>query len=233
MSGQKKQKISVFLILILVLLMTSLVFVQVTVFDLFETNRNAFIIQQSTDDLYLEDFGDIKAAEGMYLSLKNPTNLFHFIDSSVKERSLKYFYSLRAYSGAPPIIPHPIFEGKTLTGDNCLGCHKNGGFAPPFNAYTPIVPHPEMLNCRQCHNPIYQNSFFKKSEWIKNMGDQSLVHLPGGPPVVPHSLQMRENCLSCHGGVASIKEIRTTHPERINCMQCHVERKVSRVWKKI
>ena len=31
-----------------------------------------------------------------------------------------------------------------------------------------------------------------------------------------------QNCLSCHTGPGSREEIRTTHPERTRCMQCHV-----------
>lgn len=33
---------------------------------------------------------------------------------------------------------------------------------------------------------------------------------------------MRENCVSCHAGPSAPKEIRVTHPERVNCRQCHV-----------
>ena len=233
MSGQKKHKTSIFLVLTLVLLMTTLVFVQVRVFNFLGTDKTDFIVQEPVDDFFREKFGDIEASKGMYLVLKESTNPFHFVDSSVKKRSLKYFYSLRAYSGAPPIIPHPILEKKTLTGEDCLGCHKRGGFVPKFHAYAPIVPHPKKLNCRQCHNPVYLNSLFKKNTWIKNEGDRGFVHLSGGPPVIPHSLQMRENCLACHGGMAAVDEIRTTHPERINCLQCHVERKVTDAWKQI
>ena len=204
------------------------VFVQVTVFNLFDTGQKGFIVQESQ-----EKIGAIEAAGGMYLVLKEPTNPSRFVDSSVKERSLKYFYSLRAYSGAPAVIPHPVLEENTLTGEDCLGCHKKGGFVPKFQAYAPIVPHPEKSNCRQCHNPANQKQFFKETRWAKHTGVRGFVHLPGAPPVVPHSLQMRENCLACHGGPAAVSEIRTTHPERVNCLQCHVERKVVGVWDKI
>jgi cytochrome c-type protein NapB len=45
--------------------------------------------------------------------------------------------------------------------------------------------------------------------------------LPGGPPPIPHGLQMRENCLACHAGPAAVAEIRTPHPTLVNCRQCH------------
>ncbi len=45
---------------------------------------------------------------------------------------------------------------------------------------------------------------------------------PGAPPTIPHTLQLWENCLTCHAGSASRVEIRTSHPERPRCRQCHV-----------
>jgi cytochrome c-type protein NapB len=46
--------------------------------------------------------------------------------------------------------------------------------------------------------------------------------LNDSPPLIPHDLQMRGNCLACHAGPAAVAELRTTHPERANCRQCHV-----------
>ena len=40
------------------------------------------------------------------------------------------------------------------------------------------------------------------------------------PPVMPHSTLMRVNCLACHGP-NGYRGLRTTHPERLNCVQCH------------
>jgi nitrate reductase cytochrome c-type subunit len=45
---------------------------------------------------------------------------------------------------------------------------------------------------------------------------------PGAPPRIPHRILMRENCVACHDGSAAREEIRTTHPERWRCRQCHV-----------
>jgi cytochrome c-type protein NapB len=42
------------------------------------------------------------------------------------------------------------------------------------------------------------------------------------PPPIPHDLQFRENCLTCHAGPAAVAELRTRHPERANCRQCHL-----------
>ena len=228
MNNKKTEKISIPMILIFVLLMTTFAFVQTEVFDLFKTSGETSLIEKQEHTW--GELEDISAAKGMYLSLKNDSTIPNFIDKSVPQRNLKDFYSLRAYSGAPPFIPHPILRSKTLTGGSCLSCHKSGGYTPPFNAYAPIVPHPEKQNCRQCHNPISQASPFKETQWIKNKGKRGFAHLVGSPLVIPHRLHMRENCLSCHSGPSAVKEIRTTHPERVNCMQCHVERNTNKIW---
>lgn len=230
MKEDNPKKISLVLVLMLILLMISFVFVQIRVFDFFETkvDTSKAIEKDSRDWGVIED---IKAAKGMYRPLKEKTNPPHFIDHQVKKRTLKSFYSLRAYSGAPPMIPHELLGEHSLTGDSCLGCHRNGGYTPKFKAYAPVVPHPEKLNCRQCHNPMNDKNLFKKTTWVKNPGERGFAHLPGSPLVIPHSVQMRENCLSCHSGPAAVVEIRTTHPERINCMQCHVEKKASKIWR--
>ena len=139
------------------------------------------------------------------------------------KNSLKDNYERRAYYGAPPVIPHIILNENSFGGKACLQCHQDGGFVAQFNAFTPVTPHPELINCRQCHVPVKTKSLFVGSAFT------GLSHpatgnaaLPGSPPVMPHALQMHENCLACHGGPGAPAEIRVTHPERVNCRQCHV-----------
>lgn len=138
------------------------------------------------------------------------------------QRNLKTYYDNRAFYGAPPSIPHPVEEGG-IGSNTCLKCHQNGGFVEKFQAYTPVTPHPDKLNCVQCHVQVKSQTKFVPSSWVSNhapsIGNQALI---GSPPVVPHGLQLRENCLSCHAGPSAVKEIRTTHPDRVNCRQCHV-----------
>lgn len=140
-------------------------------------------------------------------------------------RNLSNYDERRAFPGAPPAIPHDLFEDRSMGGKGCLGCHADGGYVPPFKAYAPVTPHPDMLNCRQCHvaQQKGQTQFGKGSQWTKVSGpvvDQQA--LPGGPPPIPHTLEMRGNCVACHAGPAAVAEIRTPHPERGNCRQCHV-----------
>ncbi len=138
-------------------------------------------------------------------------------------RSLQENYANRAYPGAPPIIPHKVFAENEVGGKTCLQCHQNGGYTAEFEAYAPIAPHPDFVNCRQCHVAQTTDEVFRPTEWKKK--EFPKLHqaaLPGAPPRIPHTLQLRGNCLSCHAGSAAPVEIRTTHPERINCRQCHV-----------
>ncbi|WP_282164828.1 cytochrome C [Cellulophaga baltica] len=142
------------------------------------------------------------------------------------QRSLATYYSNRAYPGAPPSIPHPVAKERSFGGNTCIQCHQNGGFVAKFDAYAPITPHPEMVNCRQCHVTKNTNTTFKDFNFSKpkppEVGLGANNALVGSPPMIPHQLQMRESCISCHGGPSAPKEIRVSHPERINCRQCHL-----------
>ncbi|ADV50808.1 hypothetical protein Celal_3544 [Cellulophaga algicola DSM 14237] len=142
------------------------------------------------------------------------------------QRSLDTYYDNRAYPGAPPSIPHPVAKERSFGGNTCIQCHKNGGFVEKFDAYAPITPHPEMVNCRQCHVTKNTATTFKGFSFSKpeppKVGVGANNALLGSPPMIPHQLQMRENCISCHGGPSAPKEIRVSHPERINCRQCHL-----------
>ena len=133
-------------------------------------------------------------------------------------RTLAVFHSRRAFSGAPPVIPH------ALLGGSCLGCHKDGGYTPEFKAYTPVTLHPQYTNCQQCHVEQTKSGLFVATNFQRVANTEiDNQALPGAPPPIPHTLAMRENCNACHAGPAAVKEIRTPHPERQNCRQCHVE----------
>ena len=114
-------------------------------------------------------------------------------------------------------------EEKGIGGKTCLQCHENGGYAEQFKAFAPVTPHPELLNCRQCHVPKTTEGLFVNSNFTKIapplLGQSAMT---GSPPVIPHTLQLRENCLACHAGPAAPTAIKVSHPERVNCRQCHV-----------
>ncbi|MGB0869226.1 MAG: cytochrome c3 family protein [Flavobacteriales bacterium] len=144
------------------------------------------------------------------------------------QRVLENYYDNRAYHGAPPTIPHEISGERTHGGKRCLQCHENGGFVEKFQAYTPVTPHPELVNCRQCHVPEYTSKTFKPTNASTFTTPEVGVNnaLLTSPPVIPHQIQLRENCLACHAGPSAPKEIRVSHPERVNCRQCHVPKSV-------
>jgi nitrate reductase (cytochrome), electron transfer subunit len=162
-------------------------------------------------------------------------------------RTMGMFRALRAYPGAPPRIPHGLTTEEFRDG-RCNVCHERGGYVARFAAYAPVTPHPELHGCLQCHvadDALVGLAFpdkgvpgqvcfqchvmdapparFAALDWPEP--DWPRLHSPalvGGPPPIPHGSELRENCLACHMGAGAIEEIRTRHPERANCRQCHV-----------
>jgi cytochrome c-type protein NapB len=149
--------------------------------------------------------------------------------SGIGLRSLTGYYALRAYAGAPPSVPHEI-DAEVFRTQSCNICHERGGFVAKFNAYTPVTSHPQYANCLQCHARSGEGRFVE-IDWKSTT--KPVLHrpaLPGNPPPIPHALQLRENCLACHAVPAAVPEVRTSHPERLNCRQCHVPRQVQNVF---
>lgn len=164
---------------------------------------------------------------------------------SAHPRTLATYRRLRAFPGAPPRVPHGLTSAE-LRAPTCNTCHERGGYSQRFGAYAPLTPHPELPaclqchvvdavvtgttfpvapddRCRQCHAPGRQASSAPQLDWEPAPWPQ--VRRPaieGDPPPIPHHLEFRGNCLTCHMGPNAVAEIRTTHPERTNCRQCHV-----------
>jgi len=131
----------------------------------------------------------------------------------------------RLFDGAPPAIPHDSAVGA------CVSCHSMAGREIPSMGYAPASPHARTAGiaavpCKQCHvekrtDEVFVGSTFRGIEQDLRPGRRAN---PLAPPVIPHLVFMRENCAACHTGPAARREIRTSHPERANCRQCHVER---------
>jgi nitrate reductase cytochrome c-type subunit len=162
-------------------------------------------------------------------------------------RTLATHRSLRAYPGAPPRIPHGLTDREYREG-RCNSCHERGGYVPRFSTYAPVTPHPELSECMQCHAPdamtvglgiplLTADVICGQCHVDPDAPPPSLVALDwrpaswpeldqrameGSPPMIPHTLQLRETCLACHAGPWAVVEIRTTHPERTDCRACHV-----------
>lgn len=128
----------------------------------------------------------------------------------------------RAFNGAPPVIPHAAY---TLDDRSCLACH---GQDLQVGARTAKgLPHPHLSNCTQCHVPgapaflAGQGGVLADNAWVGIAAPkQGKRATPGAPPAVPHTLQMRNNCLACHGQ-HGWPGMQTSHPERSSCLQCH------------
>jgi cytochrome c-type protein NapB len=137
-------------------------------------------------------------------------------------RTLARFYSLRQYPGSPPQIPHEVDLSFSGSETDCLSCHGKGGYSTEFAAYAPVTPHPENTLCYQCHAPIETEALFAETQW-KSIQPPRLGQsfLSSSPPPVPHSLQLRENCVACHTGPGAVVEIRVSHASRGDCRQCH------------
>ncbi len=139
----------------------------------------------------------------------------------------------RAFDGAPPVIPHQNF------GMTCIQCHDlqgmevdGVGFAPPSPHALPRLPASggttlgmsAFSRCQQCHvfavaeDEFAGNSFAGLRQDLRRGARLN----PFAPPTLPHTTFMRENCAACHSGPAAREEIRTDHPERPRCLQCHV-----------
>jgi cytochrome c-type protein NapB len=165
---------------------------------------------------------------------------------SAHPRTMVNFRFLRAFPGAPPRIPHGLTPDEFRT-TACTACHERGGYSIRFTAYAPITPHPELGDCLQCHVgedvvmgvgtamtdpntrcPVchaptgrLRNEVrltWPRSRWVTFDRGRA-----GSPPPIPHDRAMRGNCVACHAGPAAVAEIRTLHPERASCRQCHVE----------
>lgn len=139
--------------------------------------------------------------------------------SSPSERAAR-----RMYDGAPPVVPHRDFNAACTSCHDAQGMAVSGvGFAPPMpHAITPGIG--ELAHCRQCHLFHRSDELFRVNTvaglpQAMTPGDRMY---DGAPPRMPHGVFMRENCTACHSGLAAREAIRCSHPERANCLQCHL-----------
>jgi len=146
------------------------------------------------------------------------------VKSSADERAAR-----RAYDGAPPVMPHQLF------GAACGSCHTREGMAVDGVGFAPASPHAAtagmsaMSRCQQCHVLERSDTIWRESTFTglrQDLRHGPRLH-PLAPPVMPHDVFMRENCMACHTGPAAREEIRTSHPERTRCQQCHLEQRTT------
>jgi cytochrome c-type protein NapB len=138
-----------------------------------------------------------------------------------RARALAARAGRRAYNGAPPTIPHDIAQKGF---PDCLVCHERG--ARIAGKLAPRMSHERLEGCPQCHVPSSSPPLSEPKDAVDNVfvgletpgpGERAW---PGAPPTIPHTTWMRSQCSSCHG-VAGAFGLRTTHPWRQSCTQCH------------
>lgn len=133
----------------------------------------------------------------------------------------------RAFDGAPPVVPHPVAQDSAAA---CLACHGPGLVIKDKVASK--MSHALHTSCTQCHvpavgpripmvdlallAPLTENQFAGLDALL-----QGSRAWPQAPPTIPHSTLMRSECVSCHGP-QGLYGLRTPHPERQSCVQCHV-----------
>ena len=142
---------------------------------------------------------------------------------AAREESLAFRASRRSYEGAPPPLGHSAIFGEGSK--SCLDCHRDG-MRIGDRVARPMA-HAELGECLQCHVESAHREFGPGAAPVTSFegarsGGGSAETLPlGMPPPMPHGLVMRGRCLSCHGEYG-YEGLRTTHPRRAQCVQCHV-----------
>ncbi|MBM3268804.1 MAG: hypothetical protein FJZ01_14280 [Candidatus Sericytochromatia bacterium] len=133
-------------------------------------------------------------------------------------RDAATYQERRAFPGAPPFYAHDLGPDLDLDRETCLGCHESGADGAP------VVPHPGLPDCRQCHVAARTDGLFKPTDWVTPPRPPAVkAGRRTAPPAVPHAVdRLRERCVACHAGPTALAEIRTPHPERKNCLQCHL-----------
>lgn len=159
--------------------------------------------------------------EGVRLS---PQEVFEKLDEKSLEKTLKERARRRAYEGAPPTIPHAVRQNSA---SECMACHGEG--LRLGRRYAQTLPHDNFTSCTQCHvseSPPMPGSAGPDPRAVGNsfVGLQAPRQAerasPVAPPQIPHQTFMRENCMSCHGPLGA-NALRTSHPSRQSCTQCH------------
>ena len=138
-------------------------------------------------------------------------------------RSLQVYYDRRPFAGGAPWVPHALPPEGYRTDSTCLACHEKGGVYA-WEAWAPTTPHPERGGCAWCHQ---DGSLVDPdpARWETNPPPAiNQQKTPWEPPAIPHPIAGRERCVTCHSGPGAVIELRTPHPERAHCRQCHLTR---------
>ncbi|MCA9673767.1 MAG: hypothetical protein KC464_01905 [Myxococcales bacterium] len=165
-----------------------------------------------------------EAAAGWFGGLPGGPDPFAPVVQSAQDRAdaLARRATRRAFDGAPPTIPHRIDQHGVPA---CLTCHDRG--TTIAGVVAPRMSHERHDSCVQCHvvatdprpgtvtPPAPDNGFVGLA--APATGERAW---PGAPPTIPHTTRMRERCDACHGVYGALG-MRSSHPWRASCLQCH------------
>ncbi len=141
---------------------------------------------------------------------------------AAKAESLADRATRRVFDGAPPVMPHSERFGEGSK--TCLDCHTEGMTIGDRVAHP--MSHAPYASCTQCHVES-ENRDLPPAAAVDTGFEgwrlkRAKIERPAGmPPAIPHDLRMRNRCLACHGE-HGYPGMRTSHPERAVCVQCHV-----------
>ena len=127
------------------------------------------------------------------------------------------------------MVPHPIDE---QSAHSCINCHEQGLRVEGRRA--PVMSHRFLENCTACHVTVAPRPFGEERSLENSFAG---LQSPGpgerawedAPPTIPHTTYMRDNCAACHG-LGGPAGLRTTHPERLSCIQCHAPATTELPW---
>lgn len=148
------------------------------------------------------------------------------VSEADRARALRERAARRAFDGAPPAVPHPIPQESPAA---CLACHGPGLVIKDKVASR--MSHEPLASCTQCHVPSVGTRLpTRETALLAPIAENVFAGLdaplrgarawPQAPPTIPHGTRMRSDCLSCHGP-QGLFGLRTPHPERVSCQQCH------------
>lgn len=160
------------------------------------------------------------AAEVLAAGLPDPLAPIELSDEE-RARAVEERHKRRAYDGAPPTIPHAVGQ---LEPTGCLVCHERG--ANVAGRIAPPISHTRYASCLQCHvvgdapGPPGAVDGGTANAFVGNAWGKGTRAWPGAPPTTPHPTWMRNECTSCHGAAGKLG-LRSSHPWRASCEQCH------------
>jgi nitrate reductase (cytochrome), electron transfer subunit len=179
---------------------------------------------RSYRDMQARDYGpNGRLPPSWFETIQRPPDLLAPVVQTDAERAgaLELRAGRRAFDGAPPTIPHPVDQYATPA---CIACHETG--ARVGGLVAPKMSHARRDSCLQCHvvaadaHPARTAPPAPETTFVGARPARGERAWTGAPPTIPHTTWMRDHCDSCHGTNGKLG-MRTTHPWRTACQQCH------------